>query len=84
MIVSTLSQYPGKVVKEDLGVVYAWDNSLEFGRHIYNSDESYQRALEQLIKKAEKLNANAILGMNFSFSADSSIIILMGTAVILE
>jgi uncharacterized protein YbjQ (UPF0145 family) len=47
-------------------------------------DESEKKAENDLSKMAEKLNANAVLGVNFSCSDNAGAVFLMGTAAVLE
>ena len=83
MITSTLSTYPGKRVVRDLGIVFAYDDAYRAVRVAYNMEKYLNWALDSLAQKAEKLGANAVLGICFDLR-DSMKPMLMGTAVILE
>ena len=82
-IVTTLLSHPGKKVVEVKGVVSAYDNSFRAVRSLYNVDEYLETAMDNLYKKAVKLGANAVLGMQYSLSETNNPF-LIGTAVVLE
>lgn len=82
MIISTLSSYPNKKVVKDLGIVVGYDDIRAF-RVTMGVEEYIVKAQENLAKAAEKLGANAVLGVCFDLR-DSNKPVLMGTAVVLE
>ena len=82
--VSTLSYIPGKEIKEVIGIVIAWDEDFVVGRHIFNVDESINRAYEKLLEKAESAGGNAVLGCSLTYDSSSKIPIVQGTAVVVE
>lgn len=84
MIISTLSSYPNKKVVKDLGIVVGYDDAIRAFRVTMGVEEYYiVKAQENLAKAAEKLGANAVLGVCFDLR-DSNKPVLMGTAVVLE
>ena len=76
MIISTLSSYPNKKVVKDLGIVVGYDDAIRAFRVTMGVEE-------YIAKAAEKLGANAVLGVCFDLR-DSNKPVLMGTAVVLE
>jgi len=84
IILSALPSYPGYRVAEDLGLIYAFDTEFKMMRNLWSLNEAFERAQEQLSKKAQKLGADAVLGISMSMGPEQSIPILMGTAVRLE
>ena len=84
MVLSALPSYPGYKVIQDLGLVYSFDTEFHMMRNLWSLGESFERAQEQLSKKAQKLGADAVLGISMSMGPEQSIPILMGTAVKLE
>ena len=83
-ILSTLPAYPGYKVKEDLGIIWAFDDDFRVLRNLWQMNESMTRAYDNLWRKAEQKGANAVLGINLCLAPEKSIPILQGTAVILE
>ncbi|MHC5246859.1 heavy metal-binding domain-containing protein [Enterococcus sp. HY326] len=83
MISSTLTSYPGKKVVKDLGIVYGYDDKLRPLRGITAISEYLDQAILDLEKNAEKLGANAVLGISFSMM-DKALPAVIGTAVYLE
>lgn len=83
MIISTLSSYPNKKVVKDLGIVVGYDDAIRAFRVTMGVEEYIVKAQENLAKAAEKLGANAVLGVYFDLR-DSNKPVLMGTAVVLE
>ena len=83
MIISTLSSYPNKKVVKDLGIVVGYDDAIRAFRVTMGVEEYIVKAQENLAKAAEKLGANAVLGVCFDLR-DSNKPVLMGTAVVLE
>jgi len=83
MIISTLSSYPKKRVVKDLGIVVGYDDAIRAFRVTMGVEEYIVKAQENLAKAAEKLGANAVLGVCFDLR-DSNKPVLMGTAVVLE
>lgn len=82
MITSTRSIYPGKKVVQDLGIVYGFDDKLRAIRTLAAADTYLNQAIEDISKNAEKLGANAVLGISFAM-ADRTLPVVMGTAVVL-
>ena len=80
MIVTALPTYPHKKIKQDLGFIVAYDDSIMLSK-IY--EQSIKETKKELIKKAKKLGANAILGLNV-VPLDSSRATMSGEAVFLE
>lgn len=83
MIISTLSSNPNKKVVKDLGIVVGYDDAIRAFRVTMGVEEYIVKAQENLAKAAEKLGANAVLGVCFDLR-DSNKPVLMGTAVVLE
>ena len=83
MITSTLPSYPEKKIVKDLGIVYGYDDKLRAIRGIAAISDYLEQAIEDLSKNAEKLGANAVLGISFSMT-DRAIPAVIGTAVVLE
>lgn len=83
MITSTLSVYPGKKIVKDLGIIFAYDETIRATRFMMDGEQCLEAALEYLAKKAEKRGANAVMGISFDLR-DPMKPILMGTAVVLE
>ena len=82
MITSTRSTYPEKKVVQDLGIVYGFDDKLRAIRTLAAADTYLNQAIEDISKNAEKLGANAVLGISFAM-ADRTLPVVMGTAVVL-
>lgn len=82
MITSTRSTYPRKKVVQDLGIVYGFDDKLRAIRTLAAADTYLNQAIEDISKNAEKLGANAVLGISFAM-ADRTLPVVMGTAVVL-
>lgn len=82
MITSTRSEYPRKKVVKELGIVYGFDDKLRAIRTLAAADTYLNQALEDISKNAEKLGANAVLGMSFAM-AERTLPDVMGTAVVL-
>lgn len=80
MIITTLPTYPNKEIIEDLGMIYAYDDRITAFCLI---EDSIEECKKQLIKKAEKRGANAILSMSF-VPHDSMHILMCGEAVIIK
>jgi uncharacterized protein YbjQ (UPF0145 family) len=83
-IVTTLLTHPGKKVVEVKGVVSAYDTAFRAVRMISDMDEYIEKAMDNLYKKAIKLGANAVLGVQMSILNEYNNPILIGTAVVLE
>ncbi|MGX7200281.1 heavy metal-binding domain-containing protein [Enterococcus nangangensis] len=82
MITSTRSDYPHKKVLKELGIVYGSDDKLRGVRTVAAVSSYLEQAIKELEQNAEKLGANAVLGINFALS-DRAVPTVMGTAVIL-
>lgn len=82
MITSTRSEYPGKKVVKELGIVYGFDDKLRAIRTLAAADTYLNQALEDISKNAEKLGANAVLSISFAM-AERTLPVVMGTAVVL-
>lgn len=79
MITSTLSTYPNKTIVKQLGIVTGCDDAstpMEMTDYVAN-------AIKRMEAEAEKLGADAILGISFALM-DSAKPIVIGTAVALE
>ncbi|MHC5375657.1 heavy metal-binding domain-containing protein [Enterococcus sp. LJL120] len=83
MITSTLTTYPGKKIVKDLGIVYGYDDKLRAIRGITAIADYLEQALSDITKNAEKMGANAVLGISFSMT-DKALPAVIGTAVLLE
>jgi uncharacterized protein YbjQ (UPF0145 family) len=83
-IMSTLSEYPGYKVVQDLGIIGAFDKNFQMLRNLWQMDESMERVYELLWEKAQKKGANAVLGISMCLGPERALPILMGTAVVLE
>lgn len=84
IILSALPSYPGYRVSEDLGLVYAFDDDFQLFRNLWQMEESFERVKAGLRKKAEKMGADAVLGISMCLAPEKSLPVLMGTAVKLE
>lgn len=82
MIVTARSEYPGKIVREDLGIVVAYDDNIRIIRMNLDMDTYVHKALQRLGEKAVELGANAVLGVSFAMRGEAKPIV-MGSAVIL-
>ncbi|KAF1296295.1 hypothetical protein BAU15_15065 [Enterococcus sp. JM4C] len=83
MIASTRSDYPGMKVVKELGIVTGFDAALRPIRLTVSMAEYMESAIKDMSKEAEKLGANAILGINFSIGERDKPVVI-GTAVVLE
>ena len=99
VLVVTIDQIPGRTVAKVFGVVSATSNnsthSQSFVHFIENESQARTDATELLQAKAEKLGANAIVGIRYNdhihtLGSDGetcsyfSLITAFGTAVLLE
>lgn len=80
MIISTLQSYPDKKITKDFGLLFVYDDRLKPYEFI---EDSMKYSEEKLLKKANKLGANAVLGVQFQYH-DSMRVMLIGTGVYLE
>ncbi len=83
MITTTLSVYPGKKIVKDLGIIFAYDDTLRATRFLIDGEECLEIALTRLCEKAKKRGANAVMGICFDLR-DKMRPVLIGTAVVLE
>ena len=86
MILSALPYVPNKKVVKDLGMIFAYDDSIRMFRGTFglmDLQDSVEKAKERLAEEATKMGADAVLGISFDLR-DVTKIILMGSAVILE
>ena len=83
-ILTTLDSYPGYEVKEDLGIIWAFDHNFVPLRNLWQMDETLERVYDLLWDKAVKKGANAVLGIHLCLSSQKNVPVLTGTAVILE
>ena len=88
-MVTTASHLPEYTVTKSFGVVVGDEADgpyfAKFRRNVY--DETYAFALNMLIERAEKLGANAIIGVGFNiFSTTMSTVSIKayGTPVLVE
>lgn len=93
MIITTTPTLGGKLISQHLGVVTALESYTIgglFGEGLVKADaffyEAYKRAEQKLVEKASKLDANAIIGVQFTAlgmdtNSRQMYITLMGTAV---
>lgn len=82
-IVTTLTSYPGKKVVKVFDIICAHDEKVALARNIIRFDEFLPDALERLYKKAIKLGANAVLGVQV-VPLENRVAFVVGTPVILE
>lgn len=80
IIISTLSSYPGKKISKDYGLLFVYDDRI---KPLSFVEDSLAYSQEKLQKKANKLGANAILGVQFQYRENMRVM-LIGTAVYLE
>lgn len=78
--ISTLSSYPNKKIVQDLGLVFVYDDRLKPMVFVEDSLEYSQKKLQ---KKAQRLGANAVLGVQFQYDQTMRMM-LIGSAVVLE
>ncbi|MGX7029936.1 hypothetical protein [Vagococcus zengguangii] len=80
MIISTLTSYPHREIAEDLGIITAFDTKLRPIRMTIEIDTYIQSALQELELAAEKIGADAVLGVQFMMD-EKKIPIVIGSAV---
>lgn len=68
---------------KDLGIVHGFDDKLRPIRSVYSMSEYLEQAFKELEKNAEKLGANAVLGISLSMM-DKVLPLIIGSAVYLE
>ena len=83
MITSTRSEYVGKKVIKELGIVSGYDDAWRTVRMAISMTEYVNTAIKDMAIEAEKLGANGILGISFALG-DSTKPVVIGTAVVLE
>lgn len=88
MIITTTPTIEGHPITAYLGVVHgtAWESYLGVAQKPTRSDQFPKTAQNIMMREAEVLGANAIVGVSFSHSADQGgiIVFISGTAVIIE